>query len=208
MLEETKKEVREIKAIESQMKWNMQREEKREKTVEAKETEEEIRDWRWRQSDEMKAYVEENKHEVHVTEIKENKEFQEFKREVKAVVKEEDKRYYHEEYLKDTDNAAWRAELAKVIQDNDKVLTLERVEDVKEIREIKTVEKVQAKIEDDANREHEQALEMANQAKALQKEREQLLQSLEYARSCSQRIMPLAGAARSSGLRSSPQIRR
>merc|ERR1740117_1653054 len=45
MLEETKKEVREIKAIESSLKWNMQREDKKEKFSEAKATVEEMRDW-------------------------------------------------------------------------------------------------------------------------------------------------------------------
>merc|ERR1719242_2544383 len=54
MLEETKKEVREIRAIEAQMRWNLAREESRERAQEEEAVITDIRDWRWRQSEEMK----------------------------------------------------------------------------------------------------------------------------------------------------------
>merc|ERR1712151_618031 len=192
---ETKKEVREIRSIESQMKWNMQREERKEKILEEKEAIDEIRDWRWKQTDEMKAYVEEKEAELRLMDLQESKSFQEFKREVKVVEKQEEQRYIHEEYIKDTENAAWRAELAKAAVESDKVLTYERHENLKEIREIKTVQKIQEKADEDETRAIEQTLDLANQARLLQQERDQLLQNLEFARAC-QRNPPRTSAAR------------
>merc|ERR550537_843955 len=92
MLEETKREVREIKAIENSLKWNMAREEKKERLTEAKAQVDEMRDWRWRQSDDMKAYKAALAKDAKVTELKESKSFQEFKRETKAQFREEEKK--------------------------------------------------------------------------------------------------------------------
>merc|ERR1719410_858387 len=111
MLEETKKEVREIRAIEAQMRWNMAREEVREKAQKEAAALDDIRDWRWKQSDEMKQYVAEKAHRAKVEELQEAKEYQEFKREVKTLVKEEDLKIIQEGYQNDISNAQWRAEM-------------------------------------------------------------------------------------------------
>lgn len=182
MLEDTKREVREIKAIESQLKWNMQREEKKERLVEAKATVEEMRDWRWKQSQEMKAYNAAKAKENKIAELKESKSFQQFKRETKAVAKEEAKRQVQEEYLQDREQAQWRAELVKVVHEREKELVNARVEDYLEHREIRNFQKEQEKIEADENRAFEQSLEMAAIAHEIAKEKEQLLQSIECSR--------------------------
>jgi len=201
MLEETKREVREIRAIEAQMRWNMAREETREKALEEAAEENEIRDWRWKQSEEMKAFVAEKAHQTKVTEIKESKEFQEFKRENKLLAKEEDLRHIQEVYEKDTENAAWREEAAREVAEREKELVAERVEDVQFVREAKANQKVKEKAEADENRAHEQSLEMANMARQLQQEKEALLQSLQYVRNCqrSPALGPKASGGRPSG---------
>jgi len=182
MLEETKREVREIKAIESQLKWNMQREEKKERLVQAKETVEEIRDWRWKQSEDMKAHKAAKARENKATELKESKSFQEFKRETKAIAKEVFKQQITEEYLQDRENAQWRAELVKMVHEREKELVNARVEDYLEHREIRNWQKQQEKIEADENRAIEETLEMQAIAREIAKEKEQLLDSLEHSR--------------------------
>lgn len=182
MLEETKKEVREIKAIESSLKWNMQREEKKEKFSEAKATVEEMRDWRWREKDEMKAYTAAKLREHQVTDLKESKSFQEFKRETKVEAKEEEKQRIHEDYIQDKEHAQWRAQISRVVHDREKELVVARVEDYLEGREIRNYQKEQQKVEADETRALEQTLEMAAIAREIAQEKEQLLQTLEHSR--------------------------
>lgn len=182
MLEETKKEVREIKAIESQLKWNMSKEEKKERQLEAKASVEEERDWRWRKSDEMKALAAEKAQEAKLTELKESKAFQEFKRETKKVEKVEVKKQIQQEYIQDRENAQWRAELVKEDHERSKLLVTNRVENYLEFREIRNLQKEQERIEADENRAIEQTLEMAAIAQEIAKEKEDLLRELEYSR--------------------------
>lgn len=182
MLEETKREVREIKAIESQLRWNMNREERKGRLSEAKATVDEIRDWRWKQSEEMKAYKAAKAKENKITELRESKSFQEFKREAKVNDKEEEKRQIREEYLQDREHAQWRAELAKAVHEREKETVTNRIEDYLELRDIRNFQKEQEKVEADENRAFEQSLEMAAIAREIEKEREQLLQTLELSR--------------------------
>jgi len=182
MLEETKKEVREIRSIEAQMKWNMAREEIKNKVEEEREQENEIRDWRWRESDEMRAFVEEQAKITKEVELEESKDFQEFKREVKVVVKEEEQRLITETYEANTDIAAWREEAAQLVVEADKEVIADRNADVHHLREVKAQEKMQEKIEEEERREEEQNLEMMALARQLAREKEQLLESLELTR--------------------------
>jgi len=187
MLEETKREVRDIRAIESQLRWNMQREEKRERIAEVKTEIAQMRDWRWKQEDEMKAYRGAKDHEEKVTELKESKAFQEFKRNIKAQGRLEERRLYEEILAQDCENARVRRELAQENRERDKDVQFDRIEDRLEIREIRHFEKVLEKREVDENRALEQTLQMAALAKAVADEKEQILQSLEHSRAACQR---------------------
>jgi len=187
MLEETKKEVREIRAIEAQMRWNMAREEVRERTQKEAAALDDIRDWRWKQSDEMKQYVTEKAHRTKVEELQKSRDYQEFKREVKTLVKEEDLKIIQEEYQKDISNAQWRAEMEKERQIKEKEVVVGHAEDFQFLRETRAQQKSQEKAQEDERRALEQSLEMANMAKELAKEKEKLLQSLQCVRSCQKR---------------------
>eukprot|EP00913_Durusdinium_trenchii_P030137 g28239.t1 len=55
MIEETKKEVREIRQVESKTRWQIVREERRDKLAQTIATQSELRDWRWKQVEGMKA---------------------------------------------------------------------------------------------------------------------------------------------------------
>lgn len=196
MLDDTKKEVREIKALEAQMRWNMAREEQKDTQSEEKEKENEIRDWRWRESDEMKQLVAEKAQAIKVVDLEESKDFQEFKRETKAVVKDAEQQMITEEYLQDIENASWRADIARVEMERERELVIEKVDGVKELQEIKKQEKIIVKIQEEDERQFEQNMEMERMAKELAREREQLLQSLQLTRSAQRGQL---GSSRTSG---------
>merc|ERR1719253_1360531 len=137
MLEEAKKEIREIRAVEAQMKFKMQREEKRGRALEEKDTEEDIRLWRLAQDEEMKAETAKRKEEQRLGDLEDSKEFQAFKREIKAMDKDAEQQYIADMYAQDRDSAAWRQELARVMRDRDKEMAAIRTENVYHIKEVK-----------------------------------------------------------------------
>lgn len=182
-LEQTKKEVREIRALEKQLKWSMDREEKKQKVEEKKQSEKEIRDWRWQQQDEMKQFVEAQTKDRHYKELGEQKEFQEWKRECKLTEKNEDIKYMQEAYRDSTDYAQWQAELAQSIQEEKKSMVLEHFEKYEMDRERKTQEKLVTKAQESEERNGQRQLEMDHMQRELAKEKEALLRSLEFTRS-------------------------
>jgi len=206
MLEETRKEVREIKSVEAQMKWNLKRDEKKEKILEVKADEDEIRDWRWKQHDEMKEYVAEKEQETRATDLQASKEFQEFKREKRIVTKEDEIRFNAEVYQQDLEHAQWRNDMARMVAERDREALADHVEDVVHFREVKTQQKAQEMADEEENRMLEQNLEMMKQARELAMQKEQLLASLDYTRAAHATLQS-SGTGRNSTARSSYSAR-
>lgn len=173
------------------MKWNMQREEKQEKVAKKKDEEEEIMEWRAMESTEMSQYLAEKQHDINLVELQESKEFQEFKRECKAAVKEESLKSIEEQYINHKENSLWNVDLAKAVNEQTKEIIADRLDNRKEIQEIEKRRREQSKIEQEEDRVMQMNVEMQNMAKQLQLEKEALLQSLEHVRQ-SQVKAPLA----------------
>merc|ERR1712137_729165 len=176
--------VREIRSMEAKMKWDIKRAELQHKAEEAKATEDDFREWRAKEAEDMKALVEEKERDFRATVLMESKEFQEFKRERKALEREEDLRVIDEEYDKNIENAAWRADLMKAAIEKDKALLKERAEDLNEIKDIKNLQKMQDQAAIEEQRQSEKISEMLRMERELAKEKERLLASLEFTRSC------------------------
>lgn len=206
MIDDTKKEVRDIRSLEAQMRWNMAREEAKQVEGETKEKENEIRDWRWRQSDEMKEYVAEREQATKVEELEESRDYQQFKREYKTVMKDAEQQEITEEYLQDMENASWRADLARMEMERERELVVEKVDGVKELQEIKKQEKITVKMQEEEERQFEQNIEMERMAKELAREREQLLASLQLTRAAQR--APVGTSRTSGGAPSGRQSRR
>merc|ERR1712135_80391 len=81
------------------------REEKKEKHAEEQADDSELMDWRWKQSDEMKAAVAEKMQAEREVDLMNSKAFQEFKRERRALLREEELDQIQEAYLQDGENA-------------------------------------------------------------------------------------------------------
>merc|ERR1712224_482312 len=89
-----------------------------------------------------------------------------------------------EAYLQDIERAAWREELAQQVQQRDREVQGDRMDSVKHLREVRNSQKAQERFEVDENRHLEQSLELAHMARELAKEKDALMQSLEYTRAC------------------------
>lgn len=184
LLEQTKSEVRKIKAVEAQMRWQMAREEKKETVLAEEATNTEIRDWRWQQSDEMKAFIAEKTAAIRAVELQESKEHQEFKRDFRQQQKVEDLQYVQEVLATDMQHATWRAELARRINDREKELVAIRLEGLQELKEVKSAQRLREAEEQQEERVLEQTLVMNGLARQLAQEKEELLRTIDYHRRC------------------------
>merc|ERR1719375_1874998 len=81
--ERTKKELCDIKAMESRLLLSMGREERRAKLADRKTVDKDIMEWRQQRVAEMKEYVEEQKKERLLRELQESRVFQDFKKDCK-----------------------------------------------------------------------------------------------------------------------------
>jgi hypothetical protein len=195
-IEQMRKEIREIRGVETQVRWQMQREDKHNIYAAEREASDEIREWRQDQSEGIKAFVAEKERLRRVIELEESKGFHEFKRERKQLNKEEEIEYNREAYSHDLENAAWRKDLAQAAYARDKELLLDRREDVNENRVIHSNLILQEKQNEGLERSFEQNLEMEKLVKDLQRERFQALENLAYARTCSRLHRPPMTAMR------------
>jgi len=186
MIEETKKEVREIRSVEAKTKWQMSREDRREKAAEAAAEQNDLRDWRWKQAEGMKAYAAEKALEARATDLKESKDFVEFKREVKTRTREEELLMQQEVYEEHKEISAWTVERAREEYEAHQALIREKVVDVHELREEKERQREEEKMLADQDRALKEQLEFASMARELAREKERLMQSLQHTRSCLQ----------------------
>jgi len=76
----------------------------------------------------------------------------------------------------------WRAEYAKAVWARDKEVIADRVQDVNDVKEIRNIQRLREKEDEENDRAMEQTLEMANLARELTREKERLLESLQFTR--------------------------
>lgn len=183
LIEETKKEVRQIRSIEAKTKWDLTRQERRDKNAETVATHSELRDWRWKQAESMKAHVAAKARETQERDLKESKQHVDFKRESKTQSKEFEQHHQAELYVKHKEDAAWNVERSREEFQREQECVKEKVENVVHLREERQVQKQQLRAEDEQERALKEHLEIAHMARELAQEKQRLLQSLELTRS-------------------------
>jgi len=181
-LEQAKKEVREIKAMEAQLMWELEREEKREVAEADKYAEDEIMQWREDQSKGLQEIAEETKRRQRTEDLKSSKEYQTFKRDRKEVLKQDEQQYIKEKLQADLEFAHMQADMAKTAVADRHALVLESFEETQDLREKRAAEKLLADQVAKQERAHEQRLTYVHQAKQLSSEKEELLQNLQMLR--------------------------
>eukprot|EP00931_Biecheleriopsis_adriatica_P103027 TRINITY_DN77916_c0_g1_i1.p1 TRINITY_DN77916_c0_g1~~TRINITY_DN77916_c0_g1_i1.p1 ORF type:complete len:492 (+),score=133.30 TRINITY_DN77916_c0_g1_i1:38-1513(+) len=112
-LEELKKETREMKALESTMKWSMARDAEKLRKMEQKEDQKDVLQMREQFSREMLELAKNNKQHTLEEELAESKDFQEFKRTTKQIAHDETLLQNRQQYLEHKDHAEWHAELKR-----------------------------------------------------------------------------------------------
>merc|ERR1712151_1256333 len=180
---QAKKEVQQIRALESQLMWDMDREERKQTEAEKREEAREIMEWRESQAVGMKEYVEQKTKEERIQELMESKDFQEFKREWKEAKRKDDLEWIKERLEQGMDQAAWNAELQRAAMAERQEEVVDRLEECQDMRDIKANEEMQKKVQIEQDRSHEAHLEMAHKVNQISAEKAELLKNLEMLRS-------------------------
>lgn len=186
MIAETKKEVREIRAVESKTKWQVNREERKDKLAQTIATQSELREWRWKQAEGMKALAVQRAQEAKVNDLQESKDFLKFKREAKLRTKEEELQLQTEVYHDRKKDSAWNVARAQEAVEQEQALVREKVDHVQHLREEKKQRVEQEKVSTAQERALQEHLDVAHLARQLAAEKERLLENLQFSRSCLQ----------------------
>lgn len=182
-LEVAKKEVREIRSLEQQVKWGMEREEKKEVEAAKKDAELELMEWREEQNVGMQEYQAQLALTQKVEDLQASKDFQHFKREKKQAAKEAEIQQIKEEYQADREHSEMQADIARTAIVDRHAIVIEQLEDIQDQREIKMTEALQEKAVAQQDRAVQQRLTYDHQANQLANEKEELLKSLQLMRS-------------------------
>jgi len=196
-LDQEKREVRQIKSLESQLKWGLQREERRQTEEERREEARLIMEWRDRQAKEMKGFVEEKSREQRVQELLQSKEYQMFKREWKQAARKDEIEQIKAQLAEGMDNAHWKLELQRAVELDRQLALQETMESQQEMKELRERERQHEKTVQLQDRAHDLALEYAHQASQISSEKEELLRNLALLRQ--RQKLPVTGNATRAG---------
>ncbi|CAE7818517.1 unnamed protein product [Symbiodinium sp. CCMP2592] len=172
-LDQEKREVRQIKSLESQLKWGLQREERRQTEEERREEARLIMEWRDRQAKEMKDFVEEKTREQRVQELLQSKEYQVFKREWKQAARKDEIEQIKAQLAEGINNAHWKLQLQRAVELDRQLALQETMESQQEMKELREKERQHEKTVQLQDRAHDLALEYAHQASQISSEKEE-----------------------------------
>jgi len=202
-LDQGKREANQLRSLENQLRWDLDREEKKQTQEEIREEARQIMEWREAQATELKEYVAGKTKEQRIQELLASKEYQEFKREWKQAIRQQDLQRIKEALANDMEFARWQAELKESIDAERLTLQIDRYEEVQELREIRRSELERQKVETQENRALDEHLEVSHKVNQVSAEKEDLLRTLQYMRSVRQKSpCPAAKVGRTSPARS------
>lgn len=169
---ETKKAISAMQAMQSKLKWRLQREERDVQHSVAKNQEQDIRQWRWEQKEELKE-VEENRNRQSKQEfLADNRDTIGFKRVTRASAKAEELGRIQEELGTKQDNAAWAEYfVAQQAEEKHKLLD-DRVDEVAAVRAVKSKIKEAEKKEESFDRQFEKKTAYMQMKTSLERQRE------------------------------------
>eukprot|EP00929_Paragymnodinium_shiwhaense_P063148 TRINITY_DN31566_c0_g1_i1.p1 TRINITY_DN31566_c0_g1~~TRINITY_DN31566_c0_g1_i1.p1 ORF type:complete len:578 (-),score=178.48 TRINITY_DN31566_c0_g1_i1:229-1962(-) len=182
-LEQVRRETREMKSMEAHLKWNMRREEDKQRKTEKQEDRRNhlVEQQDFRQG--CKELDAERKAQQKITDIGESRDFQETKRAVKAAQKEEDISLVKESYLESKENSEYNvAQKKQVLTENAQQRIEEHLERYQVFAEYNLEEQQREKAE---YREAQLAMEqqeMNHKMMHVKMERDRALASLEHLR--------------------------
>jgi len=182
LVEQAKREVRELKSLEMKSRWDLSREEKKSRQQKNLKAEIELRDWRKQQDDERLQLEEQTESENRAKDIADSRDYQIFKREVKIKSKEEDVKHARQVYETAKGHAAFEQEVKQNIVKERAAVVQERFETVEHVRDDRSKRHSEERNQLAKTRALERQQEILQQHKVLEKEKASLLESLKFFR--------------------------
>ncbi len=180
-LEQMRQEIRELKSKELKQKWDLRREEmqllKRKKETEL----EDLRVWRQQEQKRMVELAVSQKEEARSRDLRDSKDVQLFKKEVKKIQNEEELRLKREEYENSKHDAEFRDRLENEEVHAEKQKGIEATERVNVEREIRKEREKEEKEDVQAQRLQERELEIEKMKQDLRRQKEELLRNVSFA---------------------------
>jgi len=179
-LEQVKKDMQMIRAAESSMVWDMQREEKQIKEEEEREEARQIMEWRNEMVSGLREEMEERTREQKIRELLESKDYQEFKRDWKKAIKQKEQEENREQLEKKNEEARFKQELQAAAVEDKHMHLADRSEDQQELRDIKLAEQAREKEQGEQERIDELQRELNFKLNQLIAAKENALKSLHF----------------------------
>lgn len=192
-LEQMRREVAEIKAMEGQTKWKMKREEDEARKLERNQDASNLMNWRKEQANGLNEYTADRALADKINYQHDSREFQEFKRHVHDVDKANEMQLSKELYNETKDVSDWNMEMKRLLPlEEQRMMVDVHLERYALMAEYNAEELQHEKMDTKMCREMEEEAELGYQMLEVRKERDEALQSLEYFRA-QQRIVAPTG---------------
>jgi hypothetical protein len=189
-LEQAKREAREMRAMEAEVKWKMKRDEEKQKQYETREDEREIMLWRQDRKKGLTEYASQSRQHDKIETLRDAREFQDFKRYAKQADKEDEMQLTTELYKETKEYSDYHVDLKRILPlEEEKRVVDDNLERYTTLamhqHEMVQIEKLETKLA----REQEEDTKMADQLLQAKKARDEALQSLEYVRAKGQMLV-------------------
>ncbi|KAF4752387.1 hypothetical protein FOZ62_021470, partial [Perkinsus olseni] len=177
-LDEARREIRELKALESRILWNMRREERLTKKKIESEVQKDITEWRRKHEASLREGIEEYRKSVQQRELKENLESVQFKRERKLRAKQAELQQVAENHDAQREKSIQWESLEKERLMAEVAFKADQRQDRAETRQLEKVKKMEAAMEERSERSWDRAAAMEFEKRQLLAEKNRRLKVL------------------------------
>lgn len=182
-LEQMRREAREMKAMEGQLKWTMKRDEDKQKSQDSRQDKLAVMKWRQEQAKGLQEYAGDRANNFKLTNLRDQRDFQEFKRSAKKSDQEEDLQQMKDQYVESKDVSEFATEMKRIVPIEDRKVLIDQNLDRCALMSMYALEESQReKQQQTYDRNEFEEVELGHQMLQASKERDSALQSLEFFR--------------------------
>jgi len=180
-----------MRALQKQLQFNMRRDEERQRLAEKRNDEAETLRWRQEQEHLTRRHNAETKSMQKTVELQESRDYQEFKRDLKPLVKEQENQAISEAYNETKENSEWQAEyLRGAMTDKHAGVVEAHLDQYRIVAERKAEEQRLEDFELTEARTTVYQREMDLQLQKARQERDRALEGLQHAQTSSRILVP------------------
>lgn len=183
MLEQMRREAREMKAMEGALKWNMMREEDKQRKNDQREDAIGIMHWRQERKKGLDEYAADRAYADKITALKDSRNFQEFKRDTRSTAKEDEIQAMKDEYIESKEDSEWQMDYKRMVPQEDRKLIVDQhLERYALMSMYSLEEKERQRTEQKMDRDEAEEMQLGYEYLQARRERDDALRALEYAR--------------------------